>query len=60
MKKANIADFNSSVPATSKINVVWSDRTMGTKSFVVTNEGMQTKESLNKLQITCVVSSKET
>jgi hypothetical protein len=33
---------------------------METKTFVVTKEGMQTKESLNKLQITCVVSSKET
>lgn len=33
---------------------------MDTKAFVVTKEEMQTKESLNKLQITCVVSSEET
>jgi len=33
---------------------------MDTPTSIVTKERMQTKESLNKLQITSVVSSKET
>jgi hypothetical protein len=60
MKKANLIDFNSSVPTSSQINVVWSHRTMDNETFIVAKERMQTKESLNKLQFTSVVSLKET
>jgi hypothetical protein len=59
-KKASIIDFNSSMPPTSQINLVWSDMTVDTKTFIVTKERMQIKESLNKMQITSVVSLEKT
>jgi len=60
MNKANITDFNSSVPKGSTTNVAWTNNILDTRIFMVNKEWMQTKESLNKMQFTSVVSLEET